>query len=227
MAKKKPDPQKENNDTLIGNLSHNDLAILLEYFSNGMNGTRAWMATHPNSQYASAAVSASEWLRKPNISAEINRILNEKAMSMEEALARTSDIARASLLPFVKVDDEGFTYFNFSDPDAKSYIHIIKKLKTKRERRTIGGGESAEEWEGEWVEVELWDAQAAQRDILKMHGKFIEKVESRNLSIIDDFILSNIDLFTDGQIQRIQKGEDKSEVVAELLRDAIKSRKVK
>lgn len=44
--------------------------------------------------------------------------------------------------------------------------------------------------------------------------------ESKNLSIIDDFILENIDLFTDGQLLRIQQGEDKSVVVAEVLREA-------
>lgn len=54
---------KEQDDTPIDNLSHDDLAMLLEYFSNGMIGTRAWMETHPNSKYASAAVSASEWLK--------------------------------------------------------------------------------------------------------------------------------------------------------------------
>jgi hypothetical protein len=51
--------------------------------------------------------------------------------------------------------------------------------------------------------------------------------ENRNLSIIDDFILENIDLFTDGQIQRIQHGEDKSAVVAEVMRDAVKVLKKK
>jgi hypothetical protein len=49
--------------------------------------------------------------------------------------------------------------------------------------------------------------------------------ETRNLSVIDDFILENIDLFTDGQIIRIQQGEDKSKIVAEVLRDSIKNLK--
>lgn len=177
MSKKSQLPQNENNDTPINELSHDDLAMLLEYFSNGMNGTRAWMETHPNSQYNSARASAAEWLAKPNIKSEVTRLLNEKAMSMEEALARTSDIARASLMPFVKVDNDGFTYFNFADPEAKEHMHIIKKMKTKRERRVVGFGEKAEDWEGEWVEVELHDAQTAQRDLLKMYGKFVDKME--------------------------------------------------
>ena len=44
--------------------------------------------------------------------------------------------------------------------------------------------------------------------------------ETRNLSEIDDFILNNMDLFTDGQIQRIQKGESKAGILAELLQAA-------
>lgn len=169
--------KKEQRDIPISNLGIDDLAMLLAFFSNGMNGTRAWMETHPNSQYNSARASASEWLAKPSIRAEVTRLMNEKAMSMEEALARTSDIARASLMPFVKLDNDGFTYFNFADPEAKAYMHIIKKMKTKRERRVVGHGEQAEEWEGEWVEVELHDAQTAQRDLLKMYGKFTDRVD--------------------------------------------------
>ena len=51
--------------------------------------------------------------------------------------------------------------------------------------------------------------------------------ETRDLSFIDDFILENIDLFTDGQILRIQQGDDKSAIVAEVMRDAVKVLKSK
>ena len=44
--------------------------------------------------------------------------------------------------------------------------------------------------------------------------------ETRNLSEIDEFILNNIDLLTDAQIVRIQGGEDKRIVLAEILHDA-------
>jgi hypothetical protein len=81
------------------------------------------------------------------------------------------------MFPFIQVDDDGFEYFNFSDPEAKRYLFLIKKIKTKRERRVDGKDEDAEAWEGEWVEVELHDAHAAIRDILKVHGKFIERTE--------------------------------------------------
>ncbi len=165
--------QNEPSDTHT-ELSLDELAFIAAYFSENMNATRAYMKLHPNATYASARALASETLSKVNIRAEIKRRLTEKAMSAEEALFRLGEMARAELKPFIRIDDDGFTYFNFADPEASEYLYLIKKMKTKRERR-VGGDD--ETWEGEWVEVELHDAQAALRDILKMHGKFIDKVD--------------------------------------------------
>lgn len=50
-------------------------------------------------------------------------------------------------------------------------------------------------------------------------GKVID--ETRNVSEIDDFILANIDLFTDAQILRMQKGESRMLVLGEVLRSAV------
>jgi len=158
-------------------LKPDELAFIAAYFEENMNATRAYMKLHPKTTYDAARSGASTTLTNSNIKAEIKRRLTERAMSAEEALARLGDMARAELMPFVRIDDDGFTYFNFADPQAKFYMWLIKKMKTKRERRVDGKGDDAEVWEGEWVEVELHDAQAALRDILKMHGKFVEKVD--------------------------------------------------
>ena len=175
---KKPSKDKKQKEPSPTKLSVGDLAMLSEYLANGMNGTRAWMATHPNSKYMSAGVSATEWLKNPRIKDEITRIFNEKAMSAEEALGRMADIARATQYHFIEIDDDGFVWFNFADPEAKEHIGLIKKIKTKRERRIDG---NKHEWEGEWVEVELHDAKSALQDILKMHGKFIDHVDLTSL----------------------------------------------
>lgn len=176
MAKK---PLKsENSDTLINpDLTPEENALVSAYFGNGMNQTRAYaeilsIDLTDKKKYDSARVEASKRFAKPNIKAEITRVLRENAMGVEEALSLTADIARGTQYPFIRVAEDGFVYFDFSHPEAKAHLHLIKKIKTKRERRVEGSGPSAEEWEGEWVEVELYDAQAAQRDILKMHGKF-------------------------------------------------------
>lgn len=47
------------------------------YVSNGNNGTRAYMAIRPRASEASARQSASEWLAKAHIQAEVNRIVTE------------------------------------------------------------------------------------------------------------------------------------------------------
>lgn len=168
----------ENQDTLIKiELSPDEKAFIAAYFKNNMIGTRAWMATHPKASYESAAVSASEWLKKPNIQAAINQFLDDNLMGEREAMWRMGAIAKADLYPFIRTGDDGFVYFDLSDPQAMQYLFLIKEMETKRERRIEGKGEDAETWEGEWVRVKLHDAYAALRDIAKMHGKFVEKME--------------------------------------------------
>jgi len=142
-----------------------------------MNGTQAWQDVHPTAKRDSCKASASEWLTKINVKAEIRRRLSEQAMSVEEALARKGAIARATLKPFIRLGDDGFVYFDMSAPESMEYLYLIKKMETKRERRIEGKGKDSETWEGEWVRVELHDASAALTDILKMHGKFVDKLD--------------------------------------------------
>lgn len=168
--------ENEQSDTPI-ELSPDDLAFVAAYFECNMNATRAYMQLHPKATYESAKALASVTLTNVNLKAEIKRVLNEKAMSAEEAVARIGMIARSDHYPFIEIDEDGFVYFNFADPQAKAHLYLIKKIKTKRERRVDGKGDDAEMWEGEWVEVELHDAHVALRDILKMHGKLTDRVD--------------------------------------------------
>jgi phage terminase small subunit len=170
---------EENKDTPI-ELTLDELAFVVSYFECNANATRAYMKLHPKSSYAAARSSASEVLTNPNIKAEIKRIWTERAMGAEEAIARMGAIARADLHPFIRVDEDGFAYFNLSDPQAQGYLFLIKEMETKRERRVDGKGQDAEVWEGEWVRVKLHDAYAALRDIAKMHGKLAERIDVEN-----------------------------------------------
>lgn len=146
-------------------------------FEENMNRTRAYMRVFPNATYESASASASRMLRKVNVKAEVARRLEEEAMSAEEAIARIARIARGTMLPFLKRGPDGFVYMNLNDPDAERYMYLVKEMEAKRQRRIIGSGEAAEEWEDEWVRVKIYSSYEANLEILKMHGKFTKKVD--------------------------------------------------
>lgn len=84
-------------------------------------------------------------------------------MSVPEALARLSDMARSDLADFNDVVSSG-------DLKKAEQSQLIKKLKITK-RLTRNGDVVTN------TEIELYDAQAATRDILKIHGKFVDKVE--------------------------------------------------
>lgn len=143
-----------------------------EYIANGYNATRAYMTVYPKTKYEAARSSASDLLTIPNIREAIDKEFSRRVMKREEVLSRLSDMARANHYPFIEIDSDGFVYFDFSSPEAKSHLHLIKKIKTKRNRQITGKGEDATTWEGEWVEVELHDSKAALELIGKHEGLF-------------------------------------------------------
>lgn len=153
-------------------LTNREKVFCLEYVID-WNATRA--AIDAGYSKKSAAVIGSENLTKPKIKAQVEKILNEKAMTAGEVLARLTAQARATHSPFIRIDSDGFVYFDFSDPEALKNLHLIKKIKTKRNRQITGKGESAVEWEGEWIEVELHDPQAALQLLGRHHSLFIDR----------------------------------------------------
>ena len=142
-----------------------------------MNATEAYSQLHPNAKRDTCRAKSSELVSKGNIQKEISNRLTKQAMGKDEVLARLSSMARASEMPFIRITEEGFVYFDFNNPEAKDYLFLIKKIKTKRTRRIVGKGEQAEPWEDEWVEVELHDAQQALATIAKYHGMLTDKVD--------------------------------------------------
>lgn len=144
--------------------------IFVEEYLTDWNGTRAAIAAGYSRR--SAAVIAAENLTKPNVKELISARLAEATMKADEVLKRLSDQAKANLLPFVRFTADGACFFNFADEDAKKYFHLIRKIKTKRTRHTEGQGKDAQEWEDEWVEVELHDSQRA-LELLGKHYKLL------------------------------------------------------
>lgn len=113
--------------------------------------------------------------KKPHIKARISELIKNKVMDRDEVLARLAAQARATHYHFIRIDDDGFVYFDFSDSEAIKHLYLIKKIKSKRQRLVRGKGEDAEEWEGEWVEVELHDSQRALELIGKHHSLFVDR----------------------------------------------------
>ena len=74
-----PSPKRDRRPSAVPaqspTLSVNDRLFLNEYFSNGRNGTQAYMKVHPKAKYTSAESSACDLLRKPKIVVEIQRRL--------------------------------------------------------------------------------------------------------------------------------------------------------
>lgn len=159
-------------------LTNKEEAFCREYVID-WNATRA--AIDAGYSKKTAYHSGYENVKKPQIRTKIKELLEEKVMKQEEVLARLADMARASHSPFIRIDSDGFIYFDFSDPEALKHLHLIKKFKTKRNRQIRGKGEDAETWEGEWIEVELHDAQAALVNIGKHYGLFVDRDEKGNV----------------------------------------------
>lgn len=82
-------------------LNPKERAFVLAYISNGRNATRAYAKVFPRVKDNSAASKGSLWLRKDNVSREIDRLTQEafkkEHMTAAEALARMAQLARSDV----------------------------------------------------------------------------------------------------------------------------------
>jgi hypothetical protein len=159
-------------------LSIRDQETIREYFSNGYNATRAWMVTHPDATYESAKANASRWLTHANVKAAVAQRMAEIHMDVEEATARLSDIARGDIAELMDVSSVGFS-LDMAKAKEKGLTKLIKKVKQKTTVHLAKSG-SDEDREVHEIEIELYNAHEAQRDILKLHGKLGEKARRGN-----------------------------------------------
>ncbi len=114
---------------------------------------------------------ASENLTKPNIKDAVSQRLKELTMSADEATKRLTDMARGSIEPFLTINDDGSTTIDLSTDESKKNLGLIKKI--KQTKRSIGDTEIIEVYN----EIELHDQKDALINILKLHGKFVNKTD--------------------------------------------------
>jgi len=159
----------------------NKQKAFVEAYLRCFNATEA--AKNAGYSEVSARSIACKLLTKDNIQALIQERLAEMKMSADEVLLLLADQARSSVQPFIKVTEQGFVYFDFSQPEAMKHLNLIKKIKSKRTRRIEGRGDMAEEWEDEYVEVELYDSQAALKLIGSHHKLFTDETPPVNVHL--------------------------------------------
>lgn len=115
-------------------------------------------------------VTGHENLRNPKIAAEINRRMNEAAMSANEVLAILSNQARGSLADVL--NDEG--EFDLAEAKQRGTDKLLKKLKVRRSVRRTKDGEEIEDVTHEF---EIHDPQSAAVHVGKFHKLFTDKHE--------------------------------------------------
>ena len=102
-----------------------------------------------------------ENLKKPEIAKEIQRRIDERAMTADEVLIRLAEQARGGVEEFVEIK-AGMPFFNWERLVQSGKLHLVKKLKYNSNGQP---------------EVEFYDAQAALVQLGRHHGLFTDRQE--------------------------------------------------
>lgn len=136
---------------------------------------QAYQKAYPKVSYDSARSLSSELFANPNFSAHLEARLNEVHMSANEALKLLADIAHGDVAQVMDVTSMGFS-MDMAKAKEAGLTKLIKKVKQKT-TTFIAKKESEEDREVTELEVELYSAHEAIRDILKIQGKFTDRVD--------------------------------------------------
>lgn len=147
----------------------------VEEYLQTFNGTQAYLRVYPKSTYDAARANAARLLASDNIAAAVKERLDEAHMSADEALKLLSGMARGDIAELMDVTSMGFV-LDIKKAQEKGLTRLIKKVKQKTVTK-IGKKEDDEDTEVHELEVELYDAQAAIDKILKVHGRYLDRVD--------------------------------------------------
>ena len=151
----------------------NKQRLFIDYYLQSFNASDA--ARKAGYSERTARQIGSRLLTDVDIKAEIQARLADVHMSADEALKLLADIARGDVAQIMDVSSMGFN-LDMKKAQELGLTRLIKKIKQKTVTH-IAKNESDEDREVHDLEVELYPADAALRDILKVHGKFTEKIE--------------------------------------------------
>lgn len=163
--------------------------VFIDEYLQCFNATEAYLRVYPKSSRESARANAARLIATDNVSEHIQARLSEIHMSADEALKLTADIARGDVTEFLN----SFGAIDLDKVRESGKGRLIKKIK-QRTITKIGKTETDEDTEIHDTEVEFYDSQAALRDILKMLGRFTDRVEiSGGVEIVTKRIGIDID----------------------------------
>lgn len=148
------------------------VAFINAYFDLGFNGTRAAIAAKYSRK--TARQQASRLLTRVDIRDEIDRRLEEEAMGRHEVLARLAQEARGDMRDFIGKSSKELE----KHPDG----NLIKKYKNIITTTTVTtidaeGNPVIERTIEEKIDLELYDAQAANIQLGRHHGLFTDKTD--------------------------------------------------
>ena len=110
-------------------------------------------------------------LKNVEISEAIRARLDELQMSADEALKRLADIARGDMVDLMDVTSVGWS-LDMQKAKERGKTGLIKKVKQTTITK-IGRKQDDDDEERTFLEVELYSAFDAVKEILKVHGKIM------------------------------------------------------
>ena len=151
--------------------------LFVEFYLGETNGNATESARRAGYRWPDKQ--GSQLLGKTRISAAIAARVSDVAMSANDVLARLSDIASGSLGDFVKIGEDGGFSFDLRKAKRRDKLHLVKKLKNKKETRyeRTGDGDDTRPVTVEQLEIELHAPQNALHKLGQYHGLLKEKNE--------------------------------------------------
>lgn len=163
--------------------------IFVEAYLRLRNQTKA--AIEAGYSVSSARNQGYRLMQKDDIREAIRARLEEFQVETNAVLLRLAERATGSMAMFVDVKD-GEHVLNFDKAQKLGAMHLIKKLRHTSEKRTIGDDQ---EIERDVIEIELYDAQAADVQLGRYLKLFTDKIELTDpyQAMLRDIIAGAID----------------------------------
>lgn len=149
-----------------------------------LNATEAARRAKYKGNDVTLAAVGYENLRKPHLSAEIERRLAEQTMTANELLRRVSDVASGDMLTYI----DGTGNLDIEAIRDAGMGRLLKKY--KKTKRTIPRKDQ-DPIEIEQIEVELYAADSAHDKLMRYHGLYNDSTRIKSWK--DDVVQALID----------------------------------